>query len=82
MTDGMILAAARTLGEHSPALRDPSASLLPALADLRKIAIEIATTVGIEAVREGVGPKATPDEIRQRVIATQWTPTYAPFLKS
>jgi malate dehydrogenase (oxaloacetate-decarboxylating) len=82
VTDAMILAAARTLGEHSPALRDPSASLLPALADLRKIAIEIATAVGIEAVKEGVGPKATPDEIRQRVIATQWMPAYAPFLKS
>jgi malate dehydrogenase (oxaloacetate-decarboxylating) len=82
VTDAMILAAARTLGEHSPALRDPSASLLPALADLRTIAIEIATAVGIEAVKEGVGPKATPDEIRQRVMATQWTPAYAPFLKS
>jgi malate dehydrogenase (oxaloacetate-decarboxylating) len=82
VTDAMILAAARTLGEHSPALRDPSASLLPALADLRKIAIEIATAVGIEAVKEGIGPKATPDEIRQRVIATQWTPAYAPFMKS
>ncbi len=82
VTDGMILAAARTLGEHSPALRDPSASLLPALTDLRKIAIEIATAVGIEAVKEGVAPKATPDEIRQRVIATQWTPAYTPLVKS
>ncbi|HEV7999963.1 MAG TPA: NAD-dependent malic enzyme, partial [Planctomycetaceae bacterium] len=82
VTDGMILAAARTLGEHSPALRDPSASLLPALTDLRKIAIEIATAVGIEAVKEGVCPKATPDEIRQRVVATQWTPAYAPIAKS
>ncbi|HET6325187.1 MAG TPA: NAD-dependent malic enzyme [Planctomycetaceae bacterium] len=82
VTDGMILAAARTLGAHSPALRDPSASLLPALTDLRKIAIEIATAVGIEAVKEGVAPKATPDEIRQRVIATQWTPAYTPLVKS
>ncbi len=82
VTDGMILAAARTLGAHSPALRDPSASLLPALTDLRKIAVEIATAVGIEAVKDGVAPQATPDEIRQRVIATQWTPVYAPFVKS
>jgi malate dehydrogenase (oxaloacetate-decarboxylating) len=82
VTDGMILAAARTLGEHSPALRDPSASLLPALTDLRKIAIEIATAVGIKAVKEGVCPKATPDEIRERVIATQWTPAYAPLSRA
>jgi malate dehydrogenase (oxaloacetate-decarboxylating) len=52
------------------------------LTDLRKIAIEIATAVGIEAVKEGVCPKATPDEIRQRVVATQWTPAYAPIAKS
>ena len=30
----MILAAARALGENSPALHDASASLLPALTDL------------------------------------------------
>jgi malate dehydrogenase (oxaloacetate-decarboxylating) len=35
VTDTMILAAARTLDESSPALQDASASLLPALANLR-----------------------------------------------
>ena len=35
VTDGMMLAAARALGEHSPARKDPSGSLLPALRDVR-----------------------------------------------
>src|SRR5467141_1001905 len=42
VTDTMILAAARALGEQSPALTDPSASLLPALTQLREGAAHIA----------------------------------------
>jgi malate dehydrogenase (oxaloacetate-decarboxylating) len=76
VTDGMILAAARALGENSPALLDPSAALLPALVDVRKVAVDIATAVGREAQRAGVAPNTTDGELRARVIATQWTPAY------
>jgi malate dehydrogenase (oxaloacetate-decarboxylating) len=76
VTDTMILAAARALAENSPALKDASASLLPALADLRQVAVHIATAVGLEAQRAGVAPKATEEELHQRVMATQWTPAY------
>src|ERR1700756_4620958 len=53
VTDGMILAAARSLAAKSPALNDASASLLPALGDLRKVAVQVATAVGLEAQRAG-----------------------------
>ena len=76
VTDPMILAAARALAENSPALHDASASLLPALTDLRKVAVEIATAVGLEAQKAGVAPKTTEEELRRRVTATQWTPGY------
>jgi malate dehydrogenase (oxaloacetate-decarboxylating) len=76
VTDGMILAAGRTLGANSPALKDASASLLPALGDLRDIAVQIATAVGLEAQRAGVAPKTSEEELRRRVIATQWAPIY------
>jgi len=76
ITDGMILAAARTLGTRSPALHDASASLLPGLADLRAVAAEIAVAVGLEAQRAGVAPKTSEAELRQRVLATQWMPAY------
>jgi malate dehydrogenase (oxaloacetate-decarboxylating) len=82
VTDTMILAAARALAENSPALQDTSASLLPALADLRKVAVQIATAVSLEAQRAGVAPKTSEDELRQRVIATQWTPAYSSFATS
>ena len=76
VTDGMMLAAARALGEHSPARTDPSGSLLPALRDVRAVARAIATAVGLEAQRAGVAPKTSPEELRDRVAATQWTPEY------
>jgi malate dehydrogenase (oxaloacetate-decarboxylating) len=76
VTDGMMLAAARALGEHSPARADPSGSLLPALRDVRAVARAIATAVGLEAQRAGVAPKTSPEELRDRVAATQWAPEY------
>jgi len=76
VTDSMILAAARALGEKSPALTDPSASLLPALHQLRDVAAQIATAVGRQAQREGVAPKTSEAQLRERVVATQWTPAY------
>jgi malate dehydrogenase (oxaloacetate-decarboxylating) len=79
VTDAMMLAAARTLAENSPALRDSSASLLPPLTDIRRVAAEIATAVGTQAQKEGVAPKLAEDELRQRVIAAQWVPAYPPF---
>jgi malate dehydrogenase (oxaloacetate-decarboxylating) len=76
VTDGMMLAAARALGEHSPARTDPSGSLLPALEDVRAVARAIATAVGLEAQRAGVAPKTRPEELGDRVAAMQWAPDY------
>ena len=76
-----MLAAARTLGGHSPALKDPSASLLPPLTEIRKVAADIAVAVGIEAQKNGVAPLTSEDELRQRVLKTQWTPAYSPWFE-
>ncbi len=73
VTDGMILAAARALGEHS----NPSGALLPPLRDIRSVARAIATAVGLEAQQAGVAPKTSPEVLRERVAATQWKPVYA-----
>ncbi len=80
VTNAMMLAAARALAGNSPALKDPSASLLPPLTDIRRVAAEIALAVGIEAQKEGVAPKLAEDELRQRVKTTQWVPAYQSFL--
>ena len=77
ITDSMMLAAARTLAGNSPALKDPFASLLPPLTDLRRVAADIALAVGIAAQNDGVAAHVTEDELRARVMATQWMPVYA-----
>lgn len=79
VTEPMMLAAARALGANSPALNDPSASLLPPLMEVRRVAAEIAIAVGIEAQKNGVAPKINDNELRQRVLKTQWTPAYTSF---
>jgi len=76
VTDGMMLAAACALGEQSPARTSQSGSLLPPLADIRAVALAIATAVGLEAQRAGVAPKTDPEEFRARVAAAQWKPQY------
>ena len=82
VTDSMILAAARALGEKSPALRDPSAPLLPALQQLRDVAAHIATAAGRQAQRDGVAPKTSDAELGARVAETQWTPAYSSLATS
>ena len=79
VTEPMMLAAALALGANSPALKDPAASLLPRLTDIRRVAAEIAVAVGMEAQKNGVAPKMDEQELRQRVLKTQWAPAYANF---
>jgi len=79
VTDSMMLAAARALAANSPALKDPSASLLPPLTDIRRVAAEIATAVGMEAQRCGQAPRLAESELRRRVATIQWTPAYPSF---
>jgi malate dehydrogenase (oxaloacetate-decarboxylating) len=82
VTDAMMLAAARALAGNSPALKDASASLLPPLTDIRRVAAQIAVAVGIEAQKDGLAPTLTQDELHQRVIAVQWTPAYPSFVST
>jgi malate dehydrogenase (oxaloacetate-decarboxylating) len=81
VTEPMMLAAARALAGNSPALRNPSASLLPPLTDIRRVAVEIAFAVGIQAQKDGLAPKLSEAELRERVSKTQWSPVYPSFSK-
>jgi malate dehydrogenase (oxaloacetate-decarboxylating) len=79
VTDAMMLAAARTLAANSPALKDPFASLLPRLTDIRSVAAEIAVAVGVAAQKDGHALKMSQEKLRQRVMEEQWTPSYSSF---
>lgn len=76
ITDGMFLAAARAIAEHSPALSSADGALLPALTELPKLWLEIAFAVGVEAQSAGVAPPMAPERLREAIFSTRWTPEY------
>lgn len=76
ITDDMMLAAARALGDLSPARTDPSASLLPPLGDLRATARHIARAVALEAQKSGLAPPCSEQELERRIAECQWDPAY------
>ena len=80
VTDKMILAGAKALGDHSPALRDPAASLLPRVRTIREVALEIAYAVALKAQEEGLAPACEPEALRRDVVESRWTPEYIPFI--
>ena len=79
VTDKMMLAGAKALGDHSPALRDPAASLLPSVRTIREVALEIAYAVALKAQEEGLAPACEPEGLRREVVENQWTPEYIPY---
>jgi malate dehydrogenase (oxaloacetate-decarboxylating) len=76
VTDGMLRAAARALGDCSPALADPDAALLPPLAQLRDAAVRVAEEVAVQAVADGVAPSQDRAALRRAITATRWDPVY------
>jgi malate dehydrogenase (oxaloacetate-decarboxylating) len=72
----MLLAAARALGEKSPALKDRNGSLLPPLRELRAVARHIAAAVATQAMEEGLAERLTQEELARRIVQCQWVPSY------
>jgi malate dehydrogenase (oxaloacetate-decarboxylating) len=72
----MMMAAAKALGDQSPALKDPAASLLPNVRTIRDVAREVAYAVATQANDEGLAPEFSPQQGRQTVAENQWTPEY------
>jgi malate dehydrogenase (oxaloacetate-decarboxylating) len=76
VTEQMFLAAAFSLSELSPALRDPSAALYPPLECVREISGKVALAVGKEAQRSGLAKETSLDELNRRIAAKVWEPDY------
>ena len=76
VSDRMMMAAAKALGDQSPALKDPAASLLPNVRTIRDVAREVAYAVATQANDEGLAPEFSQEKGRQTVAENQWTPEY------
>jgi len=80
VTNKMLLAAAKALGDQSPALQNPSNPLLPNVANLREVALKIAYSVAQQAQSEGLAPAGEPEALRQKLVESQWLPQYAGYV--
>ena len=79
ISDGMFLAAARTVAEFSPARRDPAANFLPPLVEIRNLSFHVALAVAKEAQAEGLADPISDAALADAVRAKMWEPVYARY---
>lgn len=79
VTNEMFAAAAMALSNLSPALRDPTASLFPALEEIRAVSRDVAIAVSKHAQAEGLAEQTSQQELEMRVEALMWKPRYVRY---
>jgi malate dehydrogenase (oxaloacetate-decarboxylating) len=79
ISDGMFLAAAKTIAEQSPAKRDQEANLLPSLVDIRELSFNVALAVARQAQKEGCADTFSEEQTAAAIRAKMWEPIYAPY---
>jgi malate dehydrogenase (oxaloacetate-decarboxylating) len=75
VTDAMFMTAARALAALSPVEKDRNASLLPPMAESRKLSRVIAAAVARQAIAEGLSDLKESD-VEAAVAANVWDPVY------
>ena len=79
VTDAMVKAAAEELVGHLPTKKDKQASLLPQLAEARKLGRMIGQAVGRQAMLDGQAQVADEEELERELQANIWEPVYVPY---
>jgi malate dehydrogenase (oxaloacetate-decarboxylating) len=79
ISDGMFLAAARTIAEFSPAAQDPNANLLPPLVDIRRLSLHVAIAVAKQAQAEGLADPLADEMLAAALRHKMWEPLYADY---
>ena len=79
VTDGMIMAAAKTLASLSPALEDKNAPLLPPIGESRKVGLVVGEAVGRQAIADGVAGVEDAESLHAQLRAYVWEPVYQPY---
>src|SRR5271166_312897 len=79
VTDTMVNAAATELILHLPTQKDKQASLLPPIADARKIGRFIAQAVGKQAIEDGQAQVKGEEVLNRELEGNIWDPAYVPY---
>jgi malate dehydrogenase (oxaloacetate-decarboxylating) len=77
LTDGMFTAAARAIADMVD-MRQPGASILPAVANLREVSVTVALAVAREAQRAGL-TRVDPPDLERAIRDAMWEPRYRPI---
>ena len=81
ISDGMFLAAARTIAEMSPAKHDPQANLLPPLVRTRGLSFHVAMAVAKQAQADELAAVVSDQALAAAVMAKMWEPVYADYVR-
>jgi len=78
VSEGMFMAAAKTLAGMSPAIEDPEGRLLPDVGRLRSVSFAVAVAVARQAQAEGLAASCNYVALMQRISSQIWEPVYRP----
>lgn len=79
VTDNMFMASSQALANLSPALKNPTAALLPPISSIRAVSKAVAFAVARQAVADKVAPNRSDEDLERCIDAAVWTPAYNKF---
>jgi malate dehydrogenase (oxaloacetate-decarboxylating) len=79
VTDTMFMAAAKCLADLSPARSNKSGRLLPPVSQLRSVSSAVASSVALQAIKDGVADPLEQQVVESRIQAIVWEPVYLPY---
>ncbi|KAL7793196.1 hypothetical protein V8C37DRAFT_378744 [Trichoderma ceciliae] len=83
LTDRMLVAAVQGVASLSPALKDPTATLLPDVEEVRTVSVQVAKSVIRAAVGQGVaaeeGIPTNDHDLEEWIKEQMWNPEYRPL---
>ncbi len=82
VTDRMFMAAAKALAACSPAIKNPTDNLLPAMEDIRNVSFQIALAVAKEAQAAGLSNISKEHSLEELIQQKIWQPQFLHYIKS
>lgn len=82
VSDAMFMAAGKALAELSPAKLDATARLLPAVDQLRPVALAVAFAVARQAQADGLAEPCSDEELERRIRSRVWEPVYRNYTRA
>jgi malate dehydrogenase (oxaloacetate-decarboxylating) len=79
ITENMLMVSSHALAECSPRVKTGADELLPALSDIRHVSLSIAKAVYTQAMKEGIAPVVSEEEMVKNIQNNFWEPEYRTY---